>query len=97
MKLLLNCEQLAVNQVYPFNSEADKTGVKFDPKTKNVAVPEPYKPAIAAFNEAGFPGLSLEPEIGGMGMPVTMTIACNELFNAGSIAWNMFTILSGGA
>lgn len=90
-------EQIAVTQVYPFNSEADKTGVKYDPKTKNVAVPEPYKPAIAAFNEAGFPGLSLDPEIGGMGMPVTMTIACNELFNAGSIAWNMFPILSGGA
>jgi len=90
-------EQIAVAQVYPFNGEADKAGVKYDPKTKNVAVPEPYKPAIAAFNEAGFPGLSLEPEIGGMGMPVTMTIACNELFNAGSIAWNMFTILSGGA
>ncbi len=90
-------EQIAVAQVYPFNMEADKTGVKYDPHTKNVTVPEPYKPAIAAFNEAGFPGLSNEPEIGGMGMPVTMNIACNELFNAGSVAWNMFTILSGGA
>jgi hypothetical protein len=38
--------------------EADKTGVKYDPVTKNVKVPEPYKPAIASFNEAGFPGLA---------------------------------------
>ncbi len=90
-------EQIAVSQVYPFNSECDKTGVKYDPLTKNVKVPEPYKPAIAAFNEAGFPGLAYDPEVGGMGMPVTMNIATNELFNAGSVAWNMFTILSGGA
>lgn len=90
-------EQIAVSQVYPFNSECDKTGVKYDPLTKNVKVPEPYKPAITAFNEAGFPGLAYDPEFGGMGMPVTMNIATNEIFNAGSVAWNMFTILSGGA
>jgi hypothetical protein len=90
-------EQIAVSQIYPFNMEADKTGVKYDPVTKNVKVPEPYKPAIASFNEAGFPGLAFSPEIGGMGMPFIMNIACNEIFNAASIAWNMFTILSGGA
>ena len=67
-------EQIAVSQVYPFNSESDKIGVKYDPLTKNVKTPEPYKPAIIAFNEAGFPGLAYDPEIGGMGMPVTMNI-----------------------
>ena len=90
-------EQIAVGQVYPVNMETDKTGVKYDPTTRNVKVPEPYKPAMAAFNESGFPGISNDPEIGGMGMPVTMNIACNEFFNAGSVAWNMFSILSGGA
>ncbi len=90
-------EQIAVELVYPANAEGDKNGVKYDPSTKEVKTEELYKPAIAAYNEAGFPGLSNEPEIGGMGMPVTMNIACNEIFNAGSIAWNMFTILSGGA
>jgi len=90
-------EQIAVGQVYPINMETDKTGIKYDPATRNVMVPEPYKPAMASFNESGFPGISNDPEIGGMGMPVTMNIACNEFFNAGSIAWNMFSILSGGA
>jgi len=90
-------EQIAVGQVYPINMETDKIGVKYDPATRNVKVPELYKPAMAAFNESGFPGISNDPEIGGMGMPVTMNIACNEFFNAGSIAWTMFTVLSGGA
>jgi alkylation response protein AidB-like acyl-CoA dehydrogenase len=90
-------EQIAVELVYPANAEGDKNGVKYDPATKEVKTEELYKPAIAAFNEAGFPGLSNDPEIGGMGMPVTMNIATNEIFNAGSVAWNMFTILSGGA
>lgn len=90
-------EQIAVELVYPANAEGDKNGVKYDPSTKEVKTEELYKPAIAAFNEAGFPGLANEPEIGGMGMPVTMNIATNEIFNAGSVAWNMFTILSGGA
>jgi len=90
-------EQIAVEQVYPVNMETDKSGVQYDPSTRNVKVPEQYKPAMASFNESGFPGISNDPEIGGMGMPVTMNIACNEFFNAGSVAWNMFSILSGGA
>ncbi len=28
-------EQLAVEQVYPANAEADKTGAKYDPETKD--------------------------------------------------------------
>ncbi len=90
-------EQIAVEQVYPVNMETDKAGVQYDPSTRNVKVPEQYKPAMASFNESGFPGISNDPEIGGMGMPVVMNIACNEFFNAGSVAWNMFSILSGGA
>lgn len=90
-------EQIAVDQIYPVNLECDKTGVKYDPATKNVKVPEPYKSSLTSFNESGFPGIAMEPEIGGMGMPVTMNIACNEFFNAGCVAWNMFNILSGGA
>lgn len=90
-------EQIAVDQVYPINMETDKSGVQYDPSTRNVKIPEQYKPAMASFNESGFPGISNDPEVGGMGMPVAMNIACNEFFNAGSVAWNMFSILSGGA
>ncbi|HPS58831.1 MAG TPA: acyl-CoA dehydrogenase [Spirochaetota bacterium] len=90
-------EQIAVDQVYPMNSETDKTGVQYDPATKQVKVAEPYKPAIATYNESGFPGLAIESEAGGMGMPILLNIACSEFFNAASVAWHMFPILSGGA
>ncbi len=90
-------EQIAVELAYPANAPGDKNGSKYNPETKEVKTEDLFKPALAAFNEAGFPGLSSDPEIGGMGMPVTMNIACNEIFNAGSLTWNMFSILSGGA
>ena len=90
-------EQIAVDMFYPANAEGDKEGIKYDPATKEVKTAPLYRPALEAFNEAGFPGLSNEPEYGGMGMPVIMNTVCNELFNAGSVALNMFTILSGGA
>ncbi len=90
-------EQIAVDQVYPINSETDKSGVQYDPATKQVKVPEQYKPAMAAYNESGFPGLAIEAAEGGMGMPILLNIACTEYFNAASVAWQMFSILSGGA
>src|ERR1035437_2774450 len=62
-------EQLAVEQVYPANAEADKTGVKYNPETKSVTVPERFKTAMALYRESGFSGLSNGPEWGGMGMP----------------------------
>jgi len=38
-------EKIAVQQFYPTNAEGDKTGLKFDPKTGEVKVPESFKRA----------------------------------------------------
>ena len=62
-------EQLAVEQVYPANAEADKTGAKYDPETKSVTIPEGYKSAMKLYKESGFSGLGNDPEWGGVGMP----------------------------
>ena len=62
-------ENIAVEQVYPANEEADKEGVHYNPDTKEVTVPACIKPGLAAYHEAGFIGLANDPEIGGMGMP----------------------------
>ena len=90
-------EQIAVEQIYPINAEGDKEGVKFDPKTKKVTIPESFKPAMSVFCEAGFPGLATAPEFGGMGMPFSIFSATSETFIAGSVAWYMFVQLSVGA
>jgi len=47
-------EQIAMEEVYPANTIADKEGVTFNPDDHTVIVPQVYKKAMQAFNEAGF-------------------------------------------
>ncbi len=90
-------EQIAIEQVYPANAPGDKEGCTYNPDTKEVKIPESYKPAFNAYYEAGF-FMVLDPaEIGGMGMPYALALACNELFCAGSIPLMMYPGLSHGA
>jgi alkylation response protein AidB-like acyl-CoA dehydrogenase len=90
-------ENIAVEQVYPANEEADKEGIRYDPDTKEVTVPACIKPGLAAYYEAGFIGLASDPEIGGMGMPEVIYQACVEYFTAASMTFSMYTSLSIGA
>ena len=90
-------EQLAVEQVYPANSEADKTGAKYNPETKSVTVPEGFKTAMALYRESGFSGLSNNPEDGGMGMPETIYRAVMEYFCSAGVAFIAYDTLKVGA
>jgi alkylation response protein AidB-like acyl-CoA dehydrogenase len=90
-------EKIAVEEVYPLNSAGDKTGARYDPKTKNVTLPEGYVSAMKVFNEAGFTGLANDPAWGGMGMPDVMFRAVLEYFFSASLAFAMNITLSVGA
>jgi alkylation response protein AidB-like acyl-CoA dehydrogenase len=90
-------EQIAVEQVYPANAEADKTGVKYNPETKSVTVPERFKTAMALYRESGFSGLSNGPEWGGMGMPETIYRAVMEYFCSAGVAFSSYDTLKVGA
>lgn len=90
-------EQLAVEQVYPANAEADKTGAKYNPETKSVTVPERFKTAMALYRESGFSGLSNNPEDGGMGMPETIYRAVMEYFCSAGVAFSSYDTLKVGA
>jgi len=90
-------EKMAVERVYPANSIADKTGARYDPTTKGVAVPAEFKTAMAYFNEAGFTGLDSDPAWGGTGMPEVMYRAVMEYFFAASISFTMNVSLLVGA
>jgi len=90
-------EAIAVEQVYPANSEGDKENVNYIPETKEVKIPEVYKPALDAYYEAGFLGLACDPDDGGMGMPHAIYQASTEYFTAASVAFSMYPALSLGA
>jgi len=89
--------KMAVEEVYSVNKEADKTGVKYDPDTKKVMIPEGYKKALRKYNEAGFVGMIEDPEIGGMGMPGAIAMACSEIFTSASLSFTTYPGLSHGA
>ncbi|MCU0847904.1 MAG: acyl-CoA dehydrogenase [Spirochaetes bacterium] len=90
-------ERIAVEQLYPASVEGDKSGCKYDPKTKNVMIPEAYKAPLNAFYEAGFMGVIDSPDIGGMGLPHVMGMATNEIFCTASYPAMMYPGLSHGA
>ena len=90
-------EQLAVEQVYPANAEADKTGAKYDPETKSVTIPEGYKSAMKLYKESGFSGLGNEPEWGGVGMPEVICRSIMDYFSAAAVAFLTYDTLKGGA
>jgi alkylation response protein AidB-like acyl-CoA dehydrogenase len=90
-------EQIAVEQVYPANREADKTGAQYDPTTKSVRIPEGFHKALDAFRESGFSGLCAPLEFGGTGMPQTVYRAVMEYFNAAGVAFITYETLRNGA
>ena len=90
-------EQLAVEQVYPANAEADKTGAKYDPETKSVTIPDGYKSAMRLYKESGFSGLGNEPEWGGVGMPEVICRSIMDYFSAAAVAFLTYDTLTGGA
>lgn len=83
-------EKIALAQFYPSNADGDKTGLQFNPKTNEVKVPESFHKAFNAYVEAGFHNLSFPQEIGGMGMPSSISMAAAEYFNAGNTALTMY-------
>ena len=90
-------EQIAMEEVYPANTIADKEGVTFNPDDHTVIVPQVYKKAMQAFNEAGFTGLVQPVEYGGMGMPEMLYRSALEYFLAASVSFTIYITLSNGA
>jgi len=90
-------EQLAMEQVYPANTEADKTGAEYDPQTKTVTIPAGYKSAMNLYRESGFSGLGNSPEWGGTGMPEVICRAVMDYFSAAAVAFITYDTLKGGA
>ena len=83
-------EAISVEQVYPANEIADKTGVFYDAEKKTVKLPAEYRDALKAYYEAGFAGLALDQEVGGMGMPDALFQASTEYFTAPGAGFTMY-------
>lgn len=63
----------------------------------NVTTPAGFKEAYQKYVEAGWPTLTGTPELGGQGLPASVSSALNEMLNTANWAWAMYPGLSEGA
>ncbi len=90
-------ETIAVEQVYPANASADKKHAQYNPATKEVIIPQEYHAALKAYYDAGFLGIIIPQEDGGMGMPEVIGQVVTDYFTSASVAFSMYPALSVGS
>ncbi|MGB2102968.1 MAG: acyl-CoA dehydrogenase family protein, partial [Porticoccaceae bacterium] len=62
-----------------------------------VTTPSGFKEAYQKYVEAGWPSLTGTPDLGGQGLPPSVSSAFNEMLNTANWAWAMYPGLSEGA
>ena len=90
-------EQIFVEEIFPTAEEGDRIGAKWDPVTKEVKIPEIFKPALDQYYSSGFIGLTDDVENGGTGMPNLIGCAVGEFSCAANYCFGMYPGLSHGA
>lgn len=88
-------EKMAVNVLLPTYAEGDKVGCEL--KDSEVHVPACYKDAYKKFVAGGWACAMRSPEVGGQGVPIVLTTAYSEFFDAADFALMMYPGLTNGA
>ncbi len=93
--IISEARNLAVKELLPIRVDGDREGARFD--NGRVTVPESFHKAWALFKEGEWVALSDDPKWGGQGMPVTLSLAANDLFIGANFAFMMYPGLTHGA
>lgn len=87
--------KMCAEVLFPLNQVGDQQGCTYENGV--VRTPEGFKDAYDMFSEGGWCGLSADPEYGGMGMPVTVATAMQEMICSANMSFGMYPGLSQGA
>lgn len=86
--------KFAKNELAPLNEKGDRIGAKvIDGRVK---MPEGFKAALEQFGQNGFMSIDLNPEFGGMGLPVLMNTALSEFIMGACPSFAFFHMLTRG-
>ncbi|WP_433368558.1 acyl-CoA dehydrogenase [Streptosporangium sp. CA-115845] len=77
--LLDEVNRLATGVLADSFEEGDRNPPVFDPATGSVTMPEGFKKSFAAYRDAGWTNLSLPAELGGPGLPSSVSWALAEM------------------
>ncbi len=86
---------LAVKEILPSQAIGDAKGVKLENGT--VTTPDEFKRAYELFTEGEWLAMTEDPEWGGQGMPLTVSLAAGDYFNGANFAFMMYPGLTHGA
>jgi hypothetical protein len=93
--MLSQAERIAIDVILPTYVDGDREGCTF--KDGKVSVPKSFHAAYKKFVEAGWQCAAKDPEVGGQGMPISVSTACFELFQAANYPLLMYPLLTIGA
>ncbi len=93
--ILNEAGKFANEQLAPLNVKGDETGAKL--VDGNVTLPDGWKEAYLNWVEGGWGALPGPQEYGGQGLPMSISLACNELWNSASMAFALCPLLTQGA
>lgn len=77
------------NVLTPLYRSADEEGCTWT--DGEVTTPAGFKDAYQQYIEAGWPGLSCDPEMGGQGLPLSLALTLGEMTGSANIAFALYT------
>src|SRR5688500_4088678 len=86
------CEEV----LQPLNRVGDREGCARH-ADGSVTTPQGFLDAYRSYSEAGWVGLSADPEHGGQGLRYTLGAVLNEFVSSANMAWGMYPGLTQGA
>jgi alkylation response protein AidB-like acyl-CoA dehydrogenase len=93
--IISEARNLAIKELLPIQIDGDREGARFE--SGHVTVPESFHKAWDLFKEGEWVALSDDPELGGQGMPVTLSLAVSDYFIGANFAFMMYPGLTHGA
>jgi alkylation response protein AidB-like acyl-CoA dehydrogenase len=94
-QMLAEAARLAQGPLADSFADGDRNPPQFDPDTHAVRLPESFKASVWAWQDAGWPQLGLDEELGSVHVPATVNAAINEFLLGGQPA--AFFYLTGPA
>ncbi len=88
--------RVAEDVLHPVDHPGDRQGCTLD-DAGNVTTPKGYKETWLRMTEGGWTSPSAPPEYGGVGMPRSVAMICNDLFTGACCAFMMYPGLTSAA
>lgn len=87
--------KFAENELSPLNKVGDEEGCQW--VDGEVKTPSGFKEAYQKYVEGGWPSLASPVEMGGQGLPNSLSIVLSEMVGSANWSWSMYPGLSHGA